>query len=153
MSNPLKRETTRWEGWLPWSIMGLLLTLGGGFWVWQTDTEQLASPYSHAGISMGILAVVLGGLSMAYSLRKRGQSTRGSMMAWLMSHVVLGGTALLLALVHVGNRLGAPSFSLAVRSIAHCVQLRSLSQLATLLEMKAMFARANCDGQSKARAS
>jgi hypothetical protein len=74
-----------------------------------------ARGYTLTGYALGFVVVVVGTLSFAYALRKRGLQEsllgKGSMMSWLWMHVSLGAMALALSVLHAG--CGVVSYSLS----------------------------------------
>jgi hypothetical protein len=78
--------------------------------------ERVLRGYTPIGLFLGIMAVVLGALSAAYSLRKRPlqerlSTGRGPMTVWLWLHVAAGLVALAAALLHAGFGLVSAQLS------------------------------------------
>jgi hypothetical protein len=78
--------------------------------------EKVLRGYTPIGLFLGIVAVVLGALSAAYSLRKRPlqerlAAGRGPMTVWLWLHVAAGLVALAAVLLHAGFGLVSAQFS------------------------------------------
>jgi hypothetical protein len=110
----LKRPTTRLErAWL-WFLLGVL-TITGSVIVTQFVFSAISALAESRGgmfaliIVLGIITVLLIGITFFYSLRKRmlQEQAAGSMMAWLHSHVYIGLISLGVAFLHVW----VPSFS------------------------------------------
>jgi hypothetical protein len=72
--------------------------------------------YTAIGVSLGVFAVFLSGLTFFYSLRKRVLQERlpflrGTMMSWLSLHVWLGMLAVACVILHAGFGLVSSSFT------------------------------------------
>jgi hypothetical protein len=107
------------RGWV-WWLLGLLVVgmLGGivamvGGGIIPDPWGNHVRGYTVTGIMLGVLVVLLGGLTFVYTLRKRGlqEVGGGTMMMWLWIHVVLGVVALVVALFHAGLGIISYSFS------------------------------------------
>ncbi len=92
----------------PWLVLVLALALlaatgavlGYG-WIRHHAADPSSAVFAQA-VLLGLGVVALLGVTMVYSLRKRGLQERvpGSLRAWLQSHVFLGGLVLAVALIH-----------------------------------------------------
>ncbi len=110
----LNRPTTRLERAWPWFLFGTLTVMGSiagilfAFGGISALAESRGSMFALI-IGLGILTVVLIGITFFYSLRKRRfqEQAPGSMMAWLQSHVYIGILSLAVAFMHTW----VPSFS------------------------------------------
>ena len=110
----LKRPTTRFErAWL-WFLFGTLTVAGSIVGTrfafrWISALAESRGSMFALIIGLGIVTVLLIGITFFYSLRKRmfQEQAQGSMMAWLHSHVYIGLISLAVGLLHVW----VPSFS------------------------------------------
>jgi hypothetical protein len=85
-------------------------------WLDQRPEDHVLRGYTSVGLFLGVAAVVLGGLSAVYSLRKRPlqerlAAGRGPMTLWLWLHVAAGIVALAAALLHAGSGLVSAELS------------------------------------------
>jgi hypothetical protein len=110
----LKRPTTHLERTWLWLLFAALMvsgTIAGTRFMFSWVSVLAASRGEMFAliIGLGILTILLIGITFFYSLRKRVLQERapGSMMAWLHSHVYIGLISLGVALMHVW----VPSFS------------------------------------------
>src|SRR5688572_29669811 len=110
----LNRPATRFERAKTWLLFGALIVIGSiigtliAFSGIQALAESRGSMFALV-VGLGIITVVLIGITFFYSLRKRKlqEHAPGSMMAWLQSHVYIGLVSLAVAFIHVW----VPSFS------------------------------------------
>jgi hypothetical protein len=114
----IKRPTRLLERQWPWLFFTIvtagalgffmLLVFGGLFDRFDTSFGgRNLRGYTATGITLGIAAVVLIGLTFFYSLRKRSLQEamplgKGTMMTWLWVHVYIGILALVVAMLHAG---------------------------------------------------
>jgi hypothetical protein len=110
----LKRPTTRFERTWLWLLFAALTAIGSiagtlSAFRWISALAQSRGGMFVLILGLGIITVLLIGITFFYSLRKRvlQEQAPGSMMAWLHSHVYIGLVSLGLALLHVW----IPSFS------------------------------------------
>jgi hypothetical protein len=93
------RESARWRRW----VFLLFLGLTAAYLVYRWG--RFPHGGSWPGIAFGLLATLLIGLLLGYGVRKRQyRSRRGTMEAWLQSHVYLGLLSLVVVLYHSGFR-------------------------------------------------
>jgi hypothetical protein len=110
----LKRPMTRFERtwlWLLFAALALIGSIAGTMsaFRWISALANSRGSMFALIIGLGIIIVVLIGITFFYSLRKRmfQEQASGSMMAWLHSHVYIGLLSVAVALLHVW----VPSFS------------------------------------------
>jgi hypothetical protein len=93
------RESARWRRW----VFLLFLGLTAAYVVYRWG--RFPHGGSWPGIAFGILATLLIALLLWYGVRKRQyRSRRGTMEAWLQSHVYLGLLSVVVVLYHSGFR-------------------------------------------------
>ncbi|MCA9625681.1 MAG: hypothetical protein KC731_41955 [Myxococcales bacterium] len=107
------RRQTLFERGVTWAVITAMITIIAALWVGMVaggiipdPLGQAARGYTLTGYLLGFTVIVVGTLTFAYSLRKRGLQEsivgRGSMMSWLWAHVALGLIAINLSVLHAG---------------------------------------------------
>lgn len=116
------RRRTIFELGRTWTAFVLLVTALSVTVVALVSSGVIADPlgnvvrgYTLTGYLLGFFVIVVGTMTFAYSLRKRGLQEsivgQGSMMTWLWMHVALGVLGLVFAVLHAG--LGIISYPMS----------------------------------------